>query len=102
MSRLDQLRQMLEADPDAVFLNFGLAMEYVKTDQPEQALEQFSRVTQIDPDYAVGYFQHATTLVNLGRKTEAAEVLRQGIDAARRTHDNHAAAEMGEMLTLLQ
>ena len=73
MPRIDQLDEMLESEPLDVFLNFALAMEYVKAERFDEALSQFARVTEIDPDYCVGYAQHASTFVRMGRKDYAAE-----------------------------
>ena len=50
MSRLDKIQRMLEADPQDAFLNFSLAMEYVKEGRSEEALAQFSRVVELDRD----------------------------------------------------
>ena len=41
MSRLDQLRALLENEPDDLFLNFGLAMELFKEGRLEEALAGF-------------------------------------------------------------
>ena len=52
MSRLEKLVGLLESQPDDVFLNFGLAMEYVNLGQTEDALARFDRVLQLDPEYS--------------------------------------------------
>ena len=101
MSRLEQIQQMLVLDPDDVFLQFSLAMEYVKLGRHEDALLQFTRVNQMDADYVPAYFQQAHTLVALQRSDEARQVLQQGIEAATRVGDTHAASQMSQMLNLL-
>lgn len=101
MSRLDKIKQMLAAEPNDVFLNFSLAMELVKESHQEEALVQFSRVSELDPAYVPAYFQRAHTLVAMDRKAEARQVLQQGIAAAQKAGDKHAASEMGQMLSLL-
>jgi tetratricopeptide (TPR) repeat protein len=101
MPRLEQIQSMLAAEPDDVFLNFSLAMEYAKQGRGEEALAQFTRLNEIHPDYVPAYFQKATTLVNLDRKAEAREALARGIEVAGRIGDHHAASEMEQMLSLL-
>ena len=92
---------MLASGPEDVFLNFSLAMEYVKAGRQEEAVTQFARVTDLDPDYIAAYSQQAAALIALGRKDEAQVVLREGIEAAERTGDTHAAQQMNETLALL-
>ncbi len=101
MSRLEQLEKLLAREPADVFLNFALAMEYFKGGRHEEALAQFDRVNEIDPDYVAAYFQKGNALVSLGRREDAKAVLRQGIEVARRTGNSHAASEMNELLTAL-
>jgi thioredoxin-like negative regulator of GroEL len=100
MPSREQLEKLLAADPEDVFLNFALAMELVKADDSEAALEQFARVTELDPDYNTAYFQRGRLLLSLGRVGDAREVLKAGVAAAERTGDRHAASQMGELLTL--
>lgn len=101
MSRLEQLKKLLNAEPQDAFLNFALAMEYLKMGRHDEALAQFGRVNEIDPEYVAAYFQKGNALVALGRREEAKAVLAQGIEAARRTGNAHAAGEMGELLQAL-
>ena len=101
MSRLEQLEKLLAAEPRDVFLNFALAMEYFKAGRHEEALAQFGRVNEIDPDYVAAYFHKGNSLVALGRREEAKPVLQKGIEVAKRTKNPHAADEMGDLLALL-
>lgn len=101
MTRLNQLEKLLAAEPRDVFLNFALALEYFKDGRHEQALSQFDRLREIDPDYVPGYFQKGQSLASLGRVEEARRVLREGIAVAHRTGNSHAAGEMTELLDTL-
>jgi tetratricopeptide (TPR) repeat protein len=101
MSRIEQIRQMLESDAQDVFLNFALAMEYVKENRVDEAVAQFERVCEIDSKYVPAYFQKANTLADAGRPDEAKEVLTRGIEIANEIGDHHAAAEMSDVLKLL-
>lgn len=97
-SRLQMLSQFLEQNPNDAFARYGLAMEYSKLGQTEPALEQFGKLLQLHPDYTNGYFMAAQTLERSGRTPEARKMLENGIEAARRTGNKHALAEMSGML----
>jgi len=98
MSRIGKLRQMLEKNPDDVFLNFGLAMELAKSLEIDQAVGQFDRVLQLDARYIPGYFQKGSALLSAGRRDDARAALLAGIAAARASGDPHAADEMQALL----
>jgi Tfp pilus assembly protein PilF len=101
VSRLDKIRQMLQADENDVFLNFSLAMEYVKENRLADAISQFDRVIQLDPNHVAAHMQRASVLVSLKRTADARQALEQGIAAAKRAGDSHAAEKMTQALTLL-
>src|SRR5215510_15855072 len=97
-NRLAMLTEFLERNPTDAFARYGLAMEYSKLGQVEPALEQFSKLLQLHPDYTNGYFMAAQTLERSGRTAEAKKMLASGVEAARRTGNKHALSEMEGML----
>jgi tetratricopeptide (TPR) repeat protein len=101
MPRREQLEQLLQTDPDDVFLNYALAVACVAEGDLAAGLERFDRVVELDPAYVAAYFQKGQALA-AARQTEAARhVLRRGIEVARNTGDAHAAAEMAAFLDSL-
>jgi len=96
--RLTMLTQFLEQNPGDAFARYGLAMEYSRAGQTEQALEQFGKLLELHPDYTNGYFMAAQTLERSGRAAEAKKMLENGIEAAKRTGNKHALSEMSGML----
>jgi tetratricopeptide (TPR) repeat protein len=92
------LTQFLEQNPGDAFARYGLAMEYSKTGQTEQALAEFAKLLQLHPDYTNGYFMAAQTLQRAGRTQEAKKMLQNGTEAAKRTGNKHALSEMSAML----
>jgi tetratricopeptide (TPR) repeat protein len=98
---LEQIQKLLAAEPQDVFLHFGLAMEYFKLGRHEDALAQFDRLIGIDPAYVPAYFQKGNSLVTLGRTEEARVVLQQGIQVATANGNAHAAGEMTDLLNSL-
>lgn len=97
-NRVAMLTEFLEQNPRDAFARYGLAMEYSKLGQTETALEHFSKLLELDPDYTNGYFMAAQTLERAGRTAEARKMLENGIAAAKRTSNQHALSEMAGML----
>lgn len=101
MPSLEQLRQLLESEPDDVFLNFGLAMELTKAERYDEGLAQFSRVLELDPDYVAAHFQRGKALIRMGEPAAAKVELQKGVERAKAIGDRHAEAEMSQLLEAL-
>jgi tetratricopeptide (TPR) repeat protein len=98
MDRIAMLTEILTANPADSFARYGLAMEYSKAGQTEQALAEFKTLIEKNPDYTPGYFMAAQTLATAGRIDEAKRWLVDGISSAVRTGNKHAQSEMTAML----
>lgn len=98
MDRIAMLTEIVAANAADPFARYGLAMEYSKTGQIEQALQEFSTLVEKNPDYTPAYFMAAQTLANASRIDEARRWLVDGISSARRTGNAHAQSEMTAML----
>jgi thioredoxin-like negative regulator of GroEL len=96
-----QLEQLLESDPDDVFLQYALAKACVNEGDVERGLAQYQSVIDQHPDYVPAYFQKGQTLAERARTDEARVVLTQGIQIARKVGDGHAEREMTEYLESL-
>jgi predicted Zn-dependent protease len=92
------LKELLTHNPRDAFARYGLAMEYASSGQIESALQEFSTLLELNPDYTAAYFMSAQTLAGAGRVDEAKTRLRAGIACAERLHDEHARSEMQGML----
>jgi thioredoxin-like negative regulator of GroEL len=98
-TRIDKIQAMLQDDPRDSFLRYTLAMEYRKLDESEKSLELLAELAnQDEPKYVAAFFMAAQQLVELDRLDEARTFLRDGIEEARRQNNQHAAAEMSELL----
>jgi predicted Zn-dependent protease len=98
MDRIPMLNEILAQDPNNAFARYGLAVEYSNSGKLEQAIEEFKKLLAANPDYAAGYFMAAQTLMKSDRRNEARTMLENGIIAAQRKGDSHAASEMQGML----
>jgi len=95
---MEMLTQILEQNPNDAFARYGLAMEFSNMGQTDTALQQFSKLLELHPDYTNGYFMAAQTLAKADRMKEAKAMLNQGIESAQRTGNRHALSEMQAML----
>ncbi|MGA2358831.1 MAG: tetratricopeptide repeat protein [Terriglobales bacterium] len=51
MDRIAMLSEILTANPEDLFARYGLALEYSKAGQIEQALQEFKALIAKNPDY---------------------------------------------------
>jgi tetratricopeptide (TPR) repeat protein len=100
-SRLEALKGLVQQKPNDSFLRYGLAMEYAKAGELERAIEEYRALLGANPDYAAAYYHGGQTLEKLGRREEAREMYRQGIEAATRIADLHTRSEIQAALDLL-
>src|SRR5919201_2740353 len=98
MDRLKMLKEILSQNPADRFARYGLAMEYSKSGQIKEALQEFNALLELDPDYSAAYFMAAQTLAREGRNQDARKKLEDGVAAAIRTGNAHARSEMQAML----
>lgn len=99
--RRQRLAALLADDPQDVFLRYSLALEQQKFGEHEASLSGLRLLVVEDPPYVPAYLMLGQQLAALARFAEAREILRNGIDAARRANNSHAAGEMAELLVRL-
>ncbi len=98
MDRIAMLAEILRENPEDAFARYGLALEYSKAGQIEQALAEFKTLIEKNPDYTPAYFMAGQTLAGASRIDEARRMLVDGIASAVRTGNTHAQSEMTAML----
>jgi predicted Zn-dependent protease len=98
MDKIAALSEILTADPSNAFARYGLAMEHKTQGNTDLALTEFATLIQQNPDYVPAYQMSAQTLAKLGRNEEAITRLKEGLTAAQRTKNTHAASEMQTLL----
>jgi predicted Zn-dependent protease len=81
-SRIETFRQMLESDPDNALVLFGLANEYLKAGQHEDAVSALRDYLQRADDEGAAYGMLARALEKLGQREEARAAFERGIEAA--------------------
>jgi Flp pilus assembly protein TadD len=99
---MQKLQDMLQRTPDDAFLLYCVAMELRKSGQTAEAISTFDRVVQLDPAYCAAYQMKAQTLEAANDFEGARKAYRDGIVAAQRKGDEHAAQEMAGALEAIE
>ena len=94
MSRIEQLQSFIAQTPGDPFPRYGLAIELKQAGRLEEAHGTFCELMEKFPDYTAAYLHAGGVLVALGRKQEAADVYKKGVEACTRKRDFHAKGEL--------
>ena len=100
-SKIETLKALVEKNPDNPLGRYGLANEYLKLDMYEEAIEQIEAYLKLKDDQGAVYRMLGEALLKLGRKEEAKEAYKKGIEAAHRHGHPGMAAEFEETLELI-
>lgn len=100
-NRIETLQQLLEANPADCFLRYGLAQEHIKAGEQVQAIAQFEKILEINPDYQAAYYHAGKTFEQLGRADDARTIYQHGLETSTRTGDAHAGSELQAALSEL-
>ena len=82
-SRIDTFKQMLESDPENSLVRFGLANEYLKAEQYEEAIAALNDYLQLADDEGAAFGMLARAYEKTGQRERAREAYERGIEAAR-------------------
>jgi predicted Zn-dependent protease len=77
---------------------YGLAMEYRKLERWDEALQTFTTLRAMKPDYVAMYLMCGQMLESLTRTDEARQWLEAGLEQARSKGDGHAVSELESAL----
>jgi len=102
MAVVDNLEALLAKGTDNAMLRFGLANEYLKLGQIEQAIGHLRKALAHDPKYSAAWKRLGKAFADTGRTEEARSAYESGIKAAEEKGDIQAAKEMRVFLGRLQ
>lgn len=101
--RINMLKGMLENEPDDLFLNYALGMEFLNdTSSLMQAKIQFQKVLELNADYIPAFYQLGKLCELMQAKTEAMTYYQKGLGLAKVQKNNKAVNEFGEALFMLE
>jgi tetratricopeptide (TPR) repeat protein len=99
--RAEILKNLLAQDPNNSFARYGLALEYANAGLLAEAVAEYRRLMEANPDYTAAYFHCGQALERMGNLEDARVTYQKGIEAATRTGDLHTRSEMQGALDLL-
>lgn len=102
MTVVENLEALLAKGTDNALLRFGLANEYLKLGQLEQAIGHLRKAVTHDPKYSAAWKRLGKALADAGHKAEAIRAYEDGIRVAQEKGDVQAAKEMRVFLKRLQ
>lgn len=92
---------MVSQDPKNTFARYGLAMEYSKSGNLEQAVAEFRNLLGSDETYCAAYYHGGQALEKLGDIDQARAMYEKGIEVTTREGDLHTRSEIEAALNSL-
>lgn len=102
LSRLEELKKFLEAEPNDSFTHYAIALEYVSQKNIPEAIKKLEELLTLDPNYVPAYQQLGYLFIQTGKKDAALIILERGIETAELVGDTHARREMEEAIEDLE
>ena len=99
-NRLSQLSQFLSEEPNDVFINYALGMEYISSGDTDKAAQFFEKTIELNPDYIAAYYQYGK-LLEAGNIQKAIQLYQNGIAIAQKLNKHHELKELKEALAML-
>ncbi len=93
-SRIQEIIEMINNDPDDPFLHYALALEYMKGDQIDEAGKKLSHLLSAFADYLPVYYQAAHFYYYHGDTEKAKETFEQGIRLAEKQSEDKTLKEL--------
>lgn len=92
-TRLEQLLQFLQEEPNDPFLLYAVAMEYSKVDI-SKALLLYNQLLNEHPDYVATYYHAAKLHADVGDREKAEGIFVTGIEKAKAQQETLALREL--------
>lgn len=99
---LDNLLSLLATGRDSALLRYGLGGEYLKADNPTEALPHLAQAVTLDPDYSAAWKLYGKALAATDQPEAACRAFTQGIAVAEAKGDVQAVREMRVFLKRAQ
>lgn len=100
--RKEQIKKMLETEPNDSFLVFALAKELENEENFLEAGKIYEKLLVNDPSYLGLYYHYGKLLEVLQEPDKATAVYKQGIAKCLESNDLHAKSELQTALMNLQ
>lgn len=95
--RIQYLEQLLQNDPNDSFLNYALALEYVKLNNISEAIALLEALRADDPGYTPTYYQLGVIYLEQNQPEKAKPVIEEGMKLTK-TNDAKTYNELRSLL----
>lgn len=102
MNRVDRLKEIIAVYPNDCFSRHALAMEYLKTDDILDAIQEMESILVIDENHVGTYYHLAKAYEKIEKFTNALEVLEKGIKVASLNSSHNDYRELNGALDQLK
>ncbi len=102
LPRKEMIFDMLEKEPNDVFLNYALAMEHLSTSDFTDAEMQFKKVLEINSTYLPCFYQLGQVNEKIGNNEKAISFYKQGVELAKSQNNTKALGELNEAIWMLE
>lgn len=102
MSRVDQLRKLVQLAPADPFTHYGLGLEFIQLERWREAIAAFAEAIRVDPKYAVAFYHKARAEIGGGEADAARATLGEGTRVAKSLGDAHTEMEMQALLESIE
>jgi len=96
--RIQQFRQMADADPDNELGHFSLGKAYLEAGRFEEAALSLQRVLKLKPTFSKAYHLLGTALDRSGKRNDAIQVMTHGVTVADEQGDRMPRDAMADLL----
>lgn len=101
-NRMDMILSMLEKEPNDIFLNYSLGLEYQSNNNLSLAEQQFKKVIAFQQDYIPAYYQLGKLFETQSKLSEALEFFNKGLQFAKAQKHNKAINEFSEAIFMIE
>lgn len=98
MSRLETLIQLIKSQPNDLFLNYAIAMEYMSISDYHSAITWLNKLKNIDQSYLPIYYQLAKCYEEIQDVNLAISTYEEGIELALFQKEMKTASELRSAL----
>ncbi len=101
-SREEEIRNMLNQQPDDEFLHYALALETINAGNTEEGIHILENLRKKSPDYLGLYYKLAHLYQLTGRIDQAEEIYKAGIRLAEQKQQFKTRDELKNALRMMQ
>ena len=100
--RIEQLKAVLDRDPNDEVALFGLGQSYLKVKNYKEAIQVLDRCIQVKPDYSAAYKALMVALYKDGQTERSQQIGRTGIEVSKAKGDLMVTKELEHFLGQIQ